>query len=91
MKNWKEQYPYVHVRRVRQFTDEKFEITDVMPPTVQGKTVDFQTVFFAIEDAKMAMFQKCRKGHRLNAVKVSPEDVQKMLDELQGFIYSNCK
>lgn len=32
MENWKETYPYVTVKRVRQFEDEKFEISDVVPP-----------------------------------------------------------
>ncbi len=91
MENWKEIYPYVAVRRVRQFDDDKFEISDQIPPTVPGKTVDFQTVFCAIEDAKMAIFKKCRRGHRLNAVKLSPGEVQCVLDQLQDILYSNCK
>jgi len=90
MENWKEKYPYVEVKRVRQFEDE-FEISDVIPPTVLGKTVEFQTVFCALEDAKRALFNKCRRGHRLNAVKLSPEDVRDLIDQVQNFIYSNCR
>lgn len=91
MENWKETYPYIAVKRVWLFEDEKFEISDVVPPTVPDKTVEFQTVYFALEDAKRALSNKCRRGHHLNAVKLSYSDVQELINRVQDFVYSNCK
>ncbi len=86
MKNWRSTYPYVGVKRTRQFEDEKFEISDSMPPTVVGKNIDLQTVYFVLEDAKRFLSDKCRRGHRLNAVKLNLFEVQELINQIQDFI-----
>jgi len=89
MENFRENYPYKNVKRIRKFGLEEFEINDSVPPTVQNKLVEFQHVFCALEDAKRALADKCRKGHNLQVKKLRYSDVQGILDLVQDFLYSH--
>lgn len=91
MENWKQVYPYVEATHIRQFGSEKIEVEQAIPPTVLNKSVDFQTVYFVIYDAKREVFNRCRRGRRLSAVKLTCAEVQDILAKMEDYLYLNCK
>lgn len=91
MENFREVYPYKEVKRIRKFGQEEFEISDSVPPTVQHRTVGFQQVYCALEDAKRALADRCRRGHHLHIKKLSYSEVQDIIDSVQDFLYSNSE
>lgn len=91
MENWKQVHPYVEATQIRQFGSEKIQVEQAIPPTVLNKSVDFQTVYFAVDDAKREVFNRCRRGRRLSAVKITCAEVQDILSKMEDYLYSHCK
>ena len=90
--NWKSEYPYTPVKRVRHFgsdAEKSFEASDCMPPSIADKMVKMEDVYFAIEDAKQTIFDSLTRGHRLLARKAEYKDVQAVFDKVADILYNS--
>lgn len=85
--NFRDEYPYVRVDRERFFFEGEFVINDSMPPSLKDKSASMEDVFYAIEDLKRLVRDKCQKGHRIGAKKMSDGEICTLLNQLQDLIY----
>lgn len=88
-KTWRDAYPYIGIQRKRHFDELEFDVSDVYPPSIHEKKIALTDVYFVTEDAKQKLSDMCRRGHHLNARKLSYSDVLKIIDQVQDLIFQS--
>lgn len=70
------------------FQGVPFNIEDCYPPTLQGESIPAESAYFITNDAKRLVGEKCKRGHQLNARKLSAQQVYEILDAVMDALYA---
>ncbi len=87
--SYREVYPYEKTSyMIKDENGEDYEQSTYVPKLIIDKQVSMLDVFIALDDAKCLVRDKCKRGHNLNARKISADEVCALLFDLQDLLYN---